>query len=229
MAEVEKKDMVYVRLRDVGSLVNDTAQDITIVGKKPVHVERTPFINRAIAANVLVILEEKVAVKEIAEYDKARKLVLETEKKALEVKPKVATPIKPTVDTKPTTTGQETGEEGGNAGSDQGEDGNGSEASDGGSDASELGTDKAPVAEEAAQGEGEKGAEAPAIGTDAPAAETEEAADGADAPADGEEKPDYMAWTNDALTAELKSRKIDFSGASKKAEYAALLTMDDEK
>lgn len=45
----------------------------------------------------------------------------------------------------------------------------------------------------------------------------------------GDAPKDYSMWTNDQLKEELTKRGIDFTKAKNKAEYTALLIVDDEK
>lgn len=94
---------------------------------------------------------------------------------------------------------------------------------------------KAKVAVETKPAVEPKKADAPKLeDTGKPAGD--DATKGDDAPKDNagdalkDDAPkDYSMWTNDQLKEELTKRGIDFTKAKNKAEYTALLIVDDEK
>ena len=205
-------EKVYVKLRDRGSICNDFEQGVKIVGIKPVEVLKTAFIQRALNSGVLVKLTKDDFNREVKAYDEAKAKAVEAERAAIEkktgVKLEVVADIKPP---KESTGGKLTGSAAKTAAEDT-------------EKAKNLDVNAENVGAAATDTEGDK-----ANTGDADAGAEGDAEGGKEDEGDVNEGSDYSMWVNEDLVAELKKREIDFTGAKKKADYIALLVMDDDK
>ena len=72
---------IYVKLRDAGTIFNDSSASITVTGKLPVEIaKKSPKVAKAIRNGVLLEVEAKVAEAELAQAAKDGKALSKLKK-----------------------------------------------------------------------------------------------------------------------------------------------------